>query len=121
LKHIDFYILVSYIQKPSPNLHPSEALRSQIGDGKAKMAIDTSGGGWQWWASAFDGSNGQRWVLAFDGGNEWQLWQRWTIELVFNGGGGGDVQWQQQRLMAFDGIGNGLWQGNGKVKMAGTT
>jgi hypothetical protein len=27
-KHIDFYILVSYIQKPSPNLHPSKVLRS---------------------------------------------------------------------------------------------
>ncbi len=27
-KHINFYILVSYIQKPSRNLHPSEALRS---------------------------------------------------------------------------------------------
>jgi hypothetical protein len=31
LKHIDFYVLVSYIQISSPNLHPSKALRSGAG------------------------------------------------------------------------------------------
>ena len=39
----------------------------------------------------FDGGDGIRWVLAFDGGNGWQLWQWLTIELAFNGGGGGGV------------------------------
>jgi hypothetical protein len=72
----------------------------RIGNGKGKIAIDTSGGGWQWRASAFDGGDGQRWVLAFDGGNGQQLWQRWTIETAFNGSGGGGIQWGQ----AFDGI-----------------
>jgi hypothetical protein len=64
----------------------------QIGDGKGKMAIDTSVGGWQWQVSAFDGGDGQRWVLVFDGGNRRQLWQRWTIEMVFNCSGGGGIQ-----------------------------
>jgi hypothetical protein len=30
------------------------------------------------------------------------------IETAFNGGGGGGVQWRQQRLTAFDGLGDGL-------------
>jgi hypothetical protein len=38
----------------------------RIGDVKAKMAIDTSGGGWRRWATAFDGGDGRRWPLAFD-------------------------------------------------------
>ena len=71
--------------------------------GKAKMAIDTSGGGWRRWASAFDGSDGRRWVLAFDGGDGRKLCQWWTIKTAFNGGGGGGVRWRWQSLMAFDG------------------
>jgi hypothetical protein len=62
-----------------------------INNGKAKMATDTSGGGWRWWASAFDSGNGRSWVLVFDGGNGQQLWQQWTIETVFNGSGGGGI------------------------------
>ena len=61
------------------------------GNGKAKMATDTSGGGWRWWASVFDSGNGRSWVLVFDGGNGQQLWQQWTIETAFNGSGGGGV------------------------------
>ena len=63
----------------------------QIGDDKATMEIDISGGGWRRQVSAFDSGDGQRWALAFDGGNGWQLWQRWTIETAFNGSGGGGV------------------------------
>ena len=63
----------------------------QIGDDKAMMEIDISGGGWRRQASAFDSGDGQRWALAFDGGNGWQLWQRWTIKTAFNGSGGGGV------------------------------
>jgi hypothetical protein len=48
----------------------------QIGDGKATIQIDISGGGWRWGVSTFDGGNGQRWALAFDRGDGWQLWQR---------------------------------------------
>jgi len=72
------------------------------------MEIDISGGGWRWWASAFDSGDGRRWVLAFDGGDGRQLWQRWTIEMAFDGGGGSGVQWQQQHLTAFYGVGDGL-------------
>jgi hypothetical protein len=43
-------------------------------NGKAKMATDTSSGGWRLRASTFDGGNGQSWVLVFDGGNGQQLW-----------------------------------------------
>ena len=75
------------------------------GDDEATMEIDISGGGWQRQAAAFDSGNGQRWALPFDSGDGWQLWQRWTIETAFNGGG---VWWWQQRLTAFDGVGNGL-------------
>jgi hypothetical protein len=82
----------------------------QIGDNKATMEIDISIGGWRRRASAFDSSDGRRWALAFDGGNGRQLWQWWTIETAFNGGGGGGVRWRQQRLTAFDGVGNGLRQ-----------
>jgi len=46
--------------------------------------------------------------LAFDGGNGRQLWQRWTIEMTFNGSSGGGVQWWQQHSAAFDGVGDGL-------------
>jgi len=63
----------------------------QIGDDKAAMEIDISGGGWRRQASAFDSGDGRRWALAFDGSNGWQLWQRWTIETAFNGSGGGGV------------------------------
>jgi hypothetical protein len=55
------------------------------------MEIDISGGGWRRRASAFDSGDGRRLVLAFDGGDGRQLWQRWTIETAFNGGGGGGV------------------------------
>jgi hypothetical protein len=44
----------------------------------------------------------------FGGGDGRQLWQWWTIERTFNGGGGGGVRWLQQRLTAFDGVGDGL-------------
>ncbi len=57
------------------------------------MEIDISGGGWQRRASAFDSGDGQRWALAFDSGDGWQLWQWWTIETAFNGGGGGCVRY----------------------------
>jgi hypothetical protein len=63
----------------------------RINNGKAKMATDTSSGGWRWRASAFDGGDEKNWVLVFDGGNGQQLWQQWTIETAFNGSGGGDV------------------------------
>ena len=46
----------------------------RLSDGEAKMAIDTSGGGWQRRASAFDGGNGRRFAMMFDG-NERQLWR----------------------------------------------
>jgi hypothetical protein len=72
------------------------------------MEIAISGGGWRRRASAFDSGDGRRWALAFDGGDGRQLWQQWTIEMAFNGGGGGGVRWRQQRLTAFDGVGNGL-------------
>ena len=38
----------------------------RIGDGKATIQIDISGGRWRRGASTFDGGNGQRWALAFD-------------------------------------------------------
>ena len=41
----------------------------RIGDVEAKMAIDTSGGGWRQRASAFDGGDGRRWSLVFDSGD----------------------------------------------------
>lgn len=62
----------------------------RLSDGEAKMAIDTSGGGWQRRASAVDGGNGRRFAMMFDG-NGRQLWRRWMIEMAFNGGGGGGV------------------------------
>ena len=69
----------------------------------------------------FDSCDGRRWSLAFDGGDGRQLWQRWTIETAFNCGGGGGVHCggssirrcsvrRQQRLTAFDGVGDGLQQ-----------
>jgi len=82
----------------------------RIGDDKATMEIDISGGGWRWRASAFVGGDGRRWAFAFDGGDGQQLWQRWTIETAFNGGGGSGVRWRQQHSMAFDGVGGGLQQ-----------
>ncbi len=71
--------------------------------------------------SAFDGGNGQRWVLAFDGGNGRQLWQWCAIETAFIGGSGGGILWRRQHLAAFNGVSDGLQQGNDKAKMAGTT
>jgi hypothetical protein len=66
------------------------------------MEIDIKGGGWRRQASAFDSGNGQRrWVMAFDGGNGWQLWQRWTIEMAFNGGG---WQWCSMAAAAFGSV-----------------
>jgi hypothetical protein len=56
---------------------------------------------------------GRRWTKVgigiLDTGNGWQLWQGWTIETAFNDGGGGGIRWRQQRLTAFDGVGDGLW------------
>ena len=72
------------------------------------MEINISGGGRRWRASAFDGDDRRSWALAFDGSNGWQLWQQWTIEMVFNGDVGGGVRWRQQRSTAFDGVSNGL-------------
>ena len=80
----------------------------RMGDDEAMVEIDISGGGWRRRTSVFDSSDRQRWALTFDVGDERELWQRWTIETAFNGGGGGDVQWWQQRLTVFDGIGDGL-------------
>jgi len=45
----------------------------RIGDDKAMMEIDISGGGWRRRASAFDSGDGRRWVLAFGGGDGRQL------------------------------------------------
>ena len=59
-------------------------------DGKAKMVIDTSGGGWGRRVSAFDSGNGWRFVLVFDG-DEWQLWWWWMIEMASDGGGSGGI------------------------------
>ncbi len=59
-------------------------------DGKAKMAIDTSGGGWGRRASAFDSGDGGRFALVFDCDGT-QLWWRWMIEMAFDGGGGGGI------------------------------
>jgi hypothetical protein len=64
-----------------------------------------SGGGWRRRASAFDGGDGRRWALVFDGDDGWQ---RWTEGTSFYGGGGGGVQWRQQRSTEFDGVGDGL-------------
>ena len=72
------------------------------------MEIDISGGGWQRQASVFDSSDERRWALAFDSGDGRQLWQRWMIEMVFNGGGGGGVRWRQQHLTASNGVGDEL-------------
>ncbi len=63
----------------------------RIGDDESTMGIDIRGGGWRRRASAFDRGDGRRWVLAFDGGDGRRLWQWWTIETAFNGGGGGGV------------------------------
>ena len=41
----------------------------RIGNGKVKMEIDTSGGGWRRWVSAVHNGDRRRWVLAFDGDN----------------------------------------------------
>jgi len=72
------------------------------------MEIDISRDGWRRRASAFDSGDEQRWALAFDNGDGWQLWQQWTIEMMFNGAGGGGVRWRQQHLTAFDGMGDEL-------------
>ena len=74
-----------------------------IGDVEANMAIDTNGGGWRQWASAFDGGDGRRWPLAFDGGDGRLLWQQWSVDNRYI------VQWWRWwwRLMAvaaFDGV-----------------
>ena len=37
-----------------------------------------------------------------------RLWQRWTIETAFNGGGGGGVRWRHHCSTTFDGVGDGL-------------
>ena len=79
------------------------------------MEIDISGGRWRRRASAFDSGDEWRWVLAFDGGDGRQLWQRWTKEMVFNGGGGGCVRWWQQHSTAFDGVGDELQQEDERV------
>ncbi len=72
------------------------------------MEIDISGGGWRRRVSVFDSGDERRWALAFDGGDGRQLWQWWTIEMAFNGGGGGGVRWRQQHSTAFDGMGDEL-------------
>ena len=51
----------------------------------------------------FDDGDGRRWALAFDGCYGWQLWQQWTIEMMFNDGGEREVQCWQQHLTAFNG------------------
>ena len=52
----------------------------RLSDGEAKMAIDTSGGGWRQWVSAFDGGDGRRWPLVFDGGAGQLMWHQWTVD-----------------------------------------
>ena len=54
-------------------------------DGKAKMAIDTSGGGWRRRASAFDGGDGWRFALL------------WTTALVAVTQ---QLRWQQKVMAA---------------------
>ena len=71
----------------------------RIGDGEAEMVIDTSSGGWQWWASAFDGGNGQRWVL-----DSWQWQLMAAVAAVENRGGGGDGWWCPLVAAAFDSV-----------------
>ena len=83
--------------------------------GEAKMAIDTSGGGWRRRASAFDG----------DGGDEWRFALLWTAAVVAVNDRDG-LQWWRWRwclmaVAAFDGHGDGLRLSDGKAKMAGTT
>ena len=56
----------------------------------------------------------------FDSGDGRQLWQRWTIEMAFNDGSGGGIQWRQKRLTAFGGVVDGLRQGDDEAKMVGT-
>ena len=85
------------------------------------MEIDIRGGGWRRRASAFDSGDGRRWVLAFDGGDGWQLWQRWTIETAFDGGGGSGAQWRQQHLMAFYSMGDGLRREDERVAQGQAT
>ena len=74
-----------------------------IGNVEAKMAIDTSGGGWQQRASAFDGGDGGRWLLVFDGGDRQLLWQQWIVDNRYG------IQWRHWRwrsmmMAAFDGV-----------------
>jgi len=69
----------------------------RIGDDKVTMEIDVSSGGWRRRVSAFDGGDGQRLALGFDCGDGRQLWQRWTIETVFNG-------WCLMVAAAFDSV-----------------
>ena len=42
---------------------------------------------------------------------------QWTIDTAFNCGSGGGVRWRWQHLTVTvsDGIGDGLWQGDGEV------
>ena len=85
------------------------------------MVIDTSGGGRRQPASEFDDGDGQRWPLVFDGGDGRLMWQQWTKDTMFNGGGGGGVRWLWQYLTVFGGIFDGLRQGDDEAKMASTT
>ena len=59
------------------------------------MVIGTSDGVWQQRVSAYDNGDGRRWLFVFDG--------QWTIVVTM-----------------LDDVGDGLRQGNGEAKMAGT-
>ena len=45
------------------------------------------------------------WPWVFDGGDGWLqwLWQQWTIDMAFNGGGSGGVK-KQISVTAFGGV-----------------
>jgi hypothetical protein len=74
-----------------------------IVDAEVKMVIGTSDGVWQQRVSAYDNGDGRRWLFVFDGGDGRLLWHQWTIVVTM-----------------LDDVGDGLRQGNGEAKMAGT-
>jgi hypothetical protein len=97
------------------------------------MVIGTSDGVWQQRVSAYDNGDGRRWLFVFDGGDGRLLWHQWTIVVTMlddvgdglrQGNGeakmAGTVASVDNRYGVQYGIGDGLRQGNGEAKMAGT-